>query len=53
LNQRILKIYEVEGIKFDRVLQNQQRMVLYLYEAIIVQLKTKMTPLLSLHSWLV
>lgn len=50
MNQRSLRIYEVKVTVSNKVSQIQRKMVLYLNEAVIVQLKNKTTPLLYHHS---
>jgi len=50
INQRIQGMYEVKETVSNKVLQILRNKVLYLNEAVIVQLKTKTTPLLCRHS---
>ena len=50
MNQRILRIREVKGTEFNIGSQIQQKKVQYLHGVAIVQLKTKMTPLLCHRS---
>lgn len=50
INQRIQGIYEVKETPSNKVFQILRKMALYLNEAVIVQLKTKTTPLHCRHS---
>jgi hypothetical protein len=50
LNQRILRIYEVKETVSNKGFQILGKMALSLDEAVIVQLRTKTTPLLCHHS---